>query len=95
MDRSIIERACERACVAASTPHCPQPIGHQFPAGPEFERSRTQPNAGDAPARLQRWLATNGETNLYWACTLLFATGVLLALFGMPGAVGGACHGQL
>lgn len=100
MDHSIIELACEWARVAANTPRSPEPIGHKFPAGPKFERSQTHPNAGHAPARLQRWLATNGETNLYLACTLLFAMGVLLALSGMPVGVvwfhdiGGQCHGQ-
>jgi len=64
------------------------------------ERERTHLNAANPHSHPQRGLATDRESNVYLACGLLFAMGVLLALFGAPvGAVrsheiGGQCHGQ-
>ncbi len=88
MDRSIIELARERARIADAVPGTPGIPG-------------TSGRPTSPPSRcLQRWLAIGGESNLYWACCLLFATGVLLALLGDPvvpaaGIEGGACHGPL
>jgi hypothetical protein len=101
MDRSIIELARERAGIAGNTPCRLAAVERQ--SCPTFgaERNRTQPSAVHPRSRLQRYLATDGESNLYWACGLLFAMGVLLALSGTHvgpshgAAKGGVCHGQL
>lgn len=101
MDRSIIELARERARIAGSNPSSPAAKERRsFPAS-RAERTRAQTNAAHLPSRLQRGPATDGESNLYWACSLLFAMGVLLALsdthvlpnYGVT--TGGACHGHL
>ena len=101
MDRSIIELARERARIAGSTPSSPSAKEcRSFPAS-GAERTRAQTNAGHLPGRLQRGLATDGESNLYWACGLLFVMGVLLALSDTHVSpnhgvkMGGACHGYL
>lgn len=100
MDRSIIELARERARIAGTSPRSPAAARRYFPVS-RAERSRAQTNAAHLLSRLQRWLAVNGETNLFWACGLLFAMGVLLALPGthvVPNydvTTGGACHGHL
>lgn len=101
MDRSIIELARERARIAGIALNSPAAKGcRSFPAS-RAECSRAQTNAAHLLSRLQRWLAVNGETNLFWACGLLFAMGVLLALPGthvVPNygvTTGGACHGHL
>jgi len=101
MDRSIIELARERARIAGSSPGSPAAKERRpFPAS-RAERPRTQTNAAYLPSRLQRVLATDGESNLYWACGLLFVMGVLLALSDTHVApnhgvtTGGACHGYL
>lgn len=101
MDRSIIDLARERARMAGITPRSSAAAEHQ--SCPTFgaERNRTQPSAVHPRSRLQRCLATDGESNLYWACGLLFAMGVLLALSGTHvgpshgAAKGGVCHGPL
>lgn len=101
MDRSIIELARERGRIAVSTPSSPSAKEcRSFPAC-GAERTRAQTNADYLPGRLQRGLATDGESNLYWACGLLFVMGVLRALsythvspnHGVT--MGGACHGCL
>lgn len=97
MDRSIIGPARERARVASNTPRTAGPSGCRLLFSPWGERKQTRPNATGRPRRLQLWLANHGESNLYWACTLLFATGVLLALLSAPVAtpystMGGQCH---
>lgn len=101
MDRSIIELARERARMAGIPPCSPEDAEGQSLPALRNKRSRTQPNAAHLPSRLQRGLATDGESNLFWACGLLFAMGVLLALSGTHVApnhgvtTGGACHGHL
>ncbi|MCS4236672.1 hypothetical protein M2421_003865 [Stenotrophomonas sp. BIGb0135] len=97
MDRSIIEPARERARVASNTPRTVGLAGCSLLFSAWRERKQTQPNATRRPRRLQLWLANHGDSNLYWACTLLFATGVLLALLSAPVAtpystMGGQCH---
>lgn len=83
MDHSIIELARERARMAQIAPiQGTQPS--RAPASLQaVERNRTQPNAAVSltiPGCLSRWLSSNGDANLYWLCSLLFAIGVLLAL---------------
>lgn len=79
MDRSIIERARERARIAGSALSSPAAKGYRsFPAS-RAERTRAQTNADYLLGRLQHGLATDEESNLYWACGLLFVMGVLLA----------------
>jgi hypothetical protein len=100
MDRSIIELARERARIAGISPSSPAAPRRFFPVS-RAERNRAQPNAAHLPSRLKRWLAINGETNLFWTCGLLFAIGVVLALSDTQAApnhgvtMGGACHGHL
>lgn len=100
MDRSIIELARERARIAAISPSSPTAARRFFPVS-RAERNRAQTNADHLPSHLQRWLAIDGEANLFWACGLLFAMGVLLALSGTQVAAnhgatkGGICHGHL
>jgi len=100
MDRSIIELARERARIAGISPSSPTAARRFFPVSPA-ERNRAQTNAAHLLSRLQRWLAVNGETNLFWACGLLFAIGMLLALPGthvVPNhgvTTGGVRHGHL
>lgn len=101
MDRSIIDLARERARMAGITPRSSAAAEHQSSPTIRAERNRTQPSAAHLPSRLQRGLATDGESNLYWACGLLFATGVLLALScaqvapNHSATTGGVCHGHL
>jgi hypothetical protein len=97
MDRSIIEPARERARLTSNTPGSAGSTGCHPPLRLWGERKQTQANAAPPSRSLQLWLATHGESNLYWACALLFATGVLLALLGVPVAtpylvMGGLCH---
>ncbi len=100
MDRSIIELARERARIAGISPSSPAAARRFFPVS-RTERNRAQTNAAPLPSRLPRGLATDGESSLYWACGLLFAIGVLLALSDTQVApnqgatIGGACHGHL
>lgn len=101
MDRSIIELARERARIAGITPSSPAAPARRFFPVSWTERNRAQTNAVPLPSRLPRGLATDGESRLYWACVLLFAMGVLLALSDTQVApnlvvtMGGACHGHL
>jgi len=101
MDRSIIELARERARIAGSTPSNPAAKEcRSFPAS-GAECTRAQTNADFLPGRLQRGLATDGESNLYWACGLLFVMCVQLVRSDTHVApnhgvtTGGACHGYL
>lgn len=100
MDRSIIGPARERARMAKAVP------GTRLGNWPQAaqtgtEREQTHSNAANLHSHPQRGLATERESNVYLACGLLFAMGVLLALSGEHVAPyqgvtkGGACHGQL
>lgn len=100
MDRSIIGPARERARMAEAV------TGTRLGAWPQAphartERGQTHSNAANPHSHPQRGLATGRESNVYLACGLLFAMGVLLALSGGHVAPhqdvtkGGACHGQL
>lgn len=79
MDRSIIEPARERARMAEAVPGTPQATWPQAPhTGAEREQMRS--SAANPCSHPQRGLASEGESSVYWACSVLFAMGVLLAL---------------